>query len=74
MWEGYQALPLNPQTTILLGVLVIWSLVWKGIALWRAARNGHKAFYVIILIVNTVGILEIIYLLTKGKKQSTDMI
>ncbi len=74
MWEGYQALPLNPQTTVLLGILVIWSLVWKGIALWRAARNGHKAFYVIILIVNTVGILEIIYLLTKGKKQSSDMV
>jgi hypothetical protein len=55
----------------LLVIVVIWSLVWKGIALWRAAHNNHTAWFVVLLIVNTLGILEIIYLLTAGKKRMT---
>ncbi len=45
----------------LLGVF-IWTLTWKGLALWKAAKNNHKIWFVIILIVNTVGILEILYI------------
>ena len=47
---------------VLLSVLVLWSSVWKGIALWRAARDGSTAWYVILLLLNTAGILEIIYI------------
>lgn len=49
--------------------LIIWSLIWKGLALWRAARNGHTAWYIIMLIVNTAGILEIIYYFAVGDKE-----
>ena len=49
-------------------VLLAWSLVWKGIALWKAARNGSKAWYIVMLLVNTVGILEIIYIFAVAKK------
>lgn len=48
-------------------VLLAWSLFWKGWALWRAARNGHKVWYVVLLLVNTVGILEILYIYIWGK-------
>lgn len=48
-------------------ILIIWSLVWKGLALWRAARNGHTAWYVVLLILNTAGILEILYYFIWGK-------
>lgn len=41
--------------------LLIWSLAWKGLALWRAARRGETAWFVVLLIVNTLGLLEIIY-------------
>jgi hypothetical protein len=44
-------------------LLVMWELVWKGIALWRAAKNHHKVWFVFILILNTVGVLPIVYLL-----------
>jgi len=47
----------------LLGIVIVWSLIWKGIALWHSARNTQTAWYVVILILNTVGILEIVYLL-----------
>lgn len=50
--------------------LVAWSVVWKGLALWRAGRKEHLAWFIVLLIVNTCGILEIIYLLTAGKKTS----
>jgi hypothetical protein len=43
-------------------VLVLWSLFWKGLALWHAGRRGQPWWFVIMLVLNTVGILEIIYL------------
>ncbi|MBN2057696.1 MAG: hypothetical protein JW782_02750 [Candidatus Saganbacteria bacterium] len=52
----------------LLTVLIIWSLIWKGIALWKAARQGQPAWFVCLLIINTAGILEIIYLSFFQKK------
>lgn len=48
--------------------LVAWSVIWKGLALWRAGRKEHLAWFIVLLVVNTCGILEIIYLLTAGKK------
>ena len=48
-------------------ILVAWSVVWKGLALWRAGRKNQLAWFVVLLVVNTCGILEIIYLLTAGK-------
>lgn len=42
-------------------LLVAWSLLWKGLALWRAARRNEPVWYVVLLVVNTLGILEIIY-------------
>ncbi len=45
----------------LLVLVLVWSLAWKGIALWKAARKGHLVWFVVLLLVNTVGILEILY-------------
>jgi len=55
-------------------VLAAWSLIWKGIALWKAARNGDKAWYIALLVVNTVGILEIIYIFVFSKKTGEKII
>lgn len=51
-------------------VIIIWSIIWKGIALWHSARNKQLAWFVVLLIVNTIGLLEIIYLIffRKDKK------
>ena len=43
--------------------LIVWGLFWKGLALWHSGRRGQPWWFVILLIVNTAGILEIIYLL-----------
>lgn len=49
----------------------IWSLVWKGLGLWRAAQNKQKYWFVAILILNTIGVLEILYLFVFSKKFRT---
>jgi len=51
-------------------LILIWSLVWKGLALWRAARKGDKTWYVVILLINLLGLESIVYLLvTKGEEK-----
>ena len=43
-------------------LIVLWSIFWKGLALWHSGRRGQPWWFVILLVVNTVGLLEIIYL------------
>lgn len=56
--------PNNP----LFYLVIAWAVVWKGIALWHAARNRQLVWYIALIIVNTVGILEIVYLIFFRKK------
>ena len=46
----------------MVALVVVWSIVWKLLALWKAAKKDQKAAFVILGILNTVGIIEIIYL------------
>lgn len=59
-----------------LGILLIlaWSLYWKGRALWRAARHNHLEWFIALLLINTMGILEIAYLyyFTKPEEHKKD--
>ncbi len=55
---------LSTMQIYLVAVLAVWELIWKGMALWRAGKNRHLVWFVVILVINTVGILPIIYLLT----------
>ena len=48
--------------------LAVWDIVWKAIALWKSARNNHFVWFICILIINTVGILPIIYILLNKDK------
>ena len=58
----------NPWIAVLLAVVGIWVISCKGIALWMAAKNNNKAWYIILLLVNTLGILEIAYIIFFSKK------
>jgi hypothetical protein len=46
----------------LLVVVVLWTIFWKGLALWHAGRRGQHLWFILLLLVNTLGILEIVYL------------
>lgn len=44
-------------------LLAFWSLIWKGFALWRAAQKKSVGWFIVLLFLNTAGILPILYLL-----------
>ncbi len=43
-------------------VALIWTMIWKGLALWQASKRNEKIWFIAMLVLNTVGVLEIIYL------------
>ncbi len=49
--------------------VVAWTIPWKAVALWRSARSGQRIWFVLMLILNTLGILEIIYIFIFSKKR-----
>ncbi len=53
---------------LVLVIILIWSSIWKGIALWKAAKNGSKFWFILLFIINTLGILEILYIYVFSKK------
>ena len=64
--------PFFPNATItflVTALILVWSMVWKGVALWRAGRNAHLGWFVALFILNTLGILPIIYIFAFGKKE-----
>ena len=70
----------DTQLALLLGgviLLALWDLAWKAVAMWEAAKQRDKLWFVLILIINSVGIVPILYLwyqgrLFGGEKKKTD--
>jgi hypothetical protein len=52
-------------------ILVVWELVWKLIALWKAGRNNDLAWFICIALINSAGILPIVYILMQRRKSPT---
>ena len=50
---------LRPQFYI---IFLLWTVIWKGLALWKSARNKHLIWFILLLIINTAGIFEILYI------------
>lgn len=65
-----QFLPLMPWFISVIIILAVWDSVWKFIAMWKAARASHLAWFICIAIFNTIGILPIIYILTHREAKS----
>ncbi len=59
------------QNNALAFFLLAWTLLWKGLSLWRSAKEGQKNWYIVLLILNTLGILEIVYLFKFSKHKLT---
>jgi methionyl-tRNA synthetase len=50
--------------------IMIWTAIWKGIGLWRAGNQKQLAWFVVMFVLNTAGILPIVYLVWFQKKSS----
>jgi len=53
---------------VLVFLFAILVVVLKGYALWHAAKRNEKWWFIAILIINTIGILELVYLIFIIKK------
>ena len=51
-------------------LVLVWVFVIKGIALWKSARNGHKGWFIALLVINTLGLLELVYIIWFSKKDA----
>lgn len=49
--------------------VILWEAVWKGISLWKAGRNKQLGWFIALFILNTAGILPIVYILAFQKKK-----
>ena len=54
-------------------LLIVWSAVWKLIALWKAAKHSQLTMFIVLALLNTAGIAEILYVIyiyLKDKKEA----
>lgn len=54
-------LEIDIVTLFLVFNLITWDLLWKGIALWVSAKENKKGWFFFLLVLNTLGVLQIIY-------------
>ncbi|TSC95936.1 MAG: hypothetical protein Athens101410_260 [Parcubacteria group bacterium Athens1014_10] len=72
--ERGNKMELTAQQLNLMILAALWALPWKGVALWKAAQNKHKWWFIALLVVNTLAILEIIYIFYFSKKKEESRI
>ena len=69
MMDLYSHFGMGPESAglahifaVYLPLILLWSGFWKGLALWHSAQRGQVVWFIVLLVVNTIGILEIVYL------------
>jgi cytoskeletal protein RodZ len=67
MPENFATFLATHQWVIILAAA--WTIPWKGVALWRAAKKQSVAWFIVLLLVNTLGILDIIYVFAFSKRK-----
>ncbi|MEK7227635.1 MAG: DUF5652 family protein [Patescibacteria group bacterium] len=65
-WAG-----VNPLVII---SVIAWTLVWKGLALWRSASLRQKWWFIALIFINTLGILEVIYLFFVARRYRVEIV
>jgi hypothetical protein len=60
----------SPIFWIAFTILIVFTVIVKGIALWKAAQNGQKKWFVVLFLINTAGILELLYIFVFSKRKN----
>jgi len=63
--------PVSTWLPWLIPLLLAWTLPWKGVALWKAASNKQLWWFVALFLLNTLAILEIIYIFAFSRRKET---
>ena len=63
----------DPAQVVLISVLAAWTLVWKGASLWHAAKDDSKPWFVALLLSNTAGLLDALYIFRVSRTRKLAM-
>ncbi len=53
----------------LIYLLIAWETAWTGIAMWKSVKNKHLVWFIVFLVINLIGIPEIIYIIIDSNKK-----
>jgi hypothetical protein len=53
--------------------MALWTIPWKGVALWKSACQNEKWWFIALLLINTIGLLEILYIFVFSKKKGIEI-
>ena len=53
----------------MLFIIMLWTLPWKGLALWKAAQRNDQKWFIVLLLLNTLAILDILYIYKFSKRE-----
>ena len=59
---------------ILWALLLVWSLAWKGFALWKSAERSQKYWFIALLVINSLGLLDIFYIFVIARKYKVEVV
>lgn len=68
----WDASDLPPERRALFIAAIAWNVAWKGASLWRAAKDGSKPWFVTLLLTNTLGVLDAIYLFGVARRRKQE--
>ena len=66
--ESLETAP-TPALIVMATITVAWILYWKGRGLWAASKNDDKWWFIAMLLINILGVLEILYIYVFSKKR-----
>lgn len=74
-WSGYGGGFMNGALASTIAAFAIpislWSLFWMGWALWKAAKADSKPWFIALLLIHTMGILDILYIFVFSKMKKS---
>lgn len=54
-------------------IILIWSMAWKLLGMWKSARKGSVVWFMVLALFNTVGILPILYIFVFSKMKYCEL-
>lgn len=58
---------------IILVILAVWSLPWKIYAVWLSCKHDNRKWFLALILLNTISILEMFYVFYILKKRWVDI-
>lgn len=50
-------------------LLILYNMAVKTLSLWRAARNRHRGWFLLLAFSNTLGILDYLYMKRRNRRR-----